>query len=157
MLSAVKIGIDKLYEINQSKISLSFSKEEEVFHDEETVYIKFNNDVSKVFIKLIFDGKINHLTKVDNIKIKLPVQVTAQKMKKYEHLYELEDRNQTIVIYIKDVLGTHKKYAESDKIVLGFNVIKSLDIVDSQIETTIHNDRTLKKPEFKFNKVTFTK
>lgn len=158
VLSAIKIGIDKIYELNQSKISLLFSSEEDVFHeDEQTVYVNFNNDVSKVFVRMVFDGPINHLAKANTIKLRLPIQVTAQKMKKYAHLYDLEDSNKTVVIHIEQVLSMHKEKASSDEIVLGFDVIKSSDTVNSPIDPTIHHDFTFKKPEFKFNKVKFTK
>lgn len=106
------------------------------FNKMELIHCDFNEDTATIYMEVKLDGYPKKFLQKE-LKLMLPVQVTAQKIPKYSKYYEISTDKRSVIIDLEKLFNTGKTQRIEDSINIGFKVIKSDDEVQSYIETVI--------------------
>lgn len=135
-------------------IKVEFSANRPEFNKMALVHCDFNVDTATVYMKVKLAGYPNKFLQKE-MKLMLPVQVTAQKIEKYSKYYEICTDKKSVIIHLEKLFNTEKTKVIDDSITLGFKVIKSDDEVHGYIETVIVGSK--RKIMLEKNDLLFTK
>lgn len=136
---ALFAGLDYLlnYFIKQKTIiKVKFAANRLAFKKMELVHCDFIEDIATIYMEVKLEGNPKKFLQKE-MKLTLPVQVTAQKIEKYSKYYEISTNKRSIIIDLEKLFNTEKTERIEDSIKIGFKVIKSDDEVQSYIETVI--------------------
>lgn len=124
------------------------------FNKTELVHCDFNSDTATIFMEVKLVGYPKKFLQKE-MKLMLPVQVTAQKIKRYSKYYEISVDKRSVIINLEKLFNIEKTERIEDSINIGFKVIKSDDEVHSYIETIITEPK--RKIKLEKNALLFTK
>ncbi len=136
---ALFTGLDYLlnYIIKQKTIiKVKFAANRPDFNKMYLVHCDFNQDTATIYMEVKLAGNPKKFLQRE-MKLTLPVQVTAQKIEKYSKYYKISADKRSVIIDLEKLFNTEKTERIEDSINIGFKVIKSDDEVQSYIETVI--------------------
>ncbi|WP_440897115.1 hypothetical protein ACS127_03855 [Amphibacillus sp. Q70] len=136
---ALFTGLDYLlnYIIKQKTIiKVKFAANRPDFNKMYLVHCDFNQDTATIYMEVKLAGNPKKFLQKE-MKLTLPVQVTAQKIEKYSKYYKISADKRSVIIDLEKLFNTEKTERIEDSINIGFKVIKSDDEVQSYIETVI--------------------
>ena len=135
-------------------VKVEFAANRPDFNKMELVHCDFNVDTATIYMKVKLVGYPKKFLQKE-IKLMLPVQVTAQKIKEYSKYYEISMDKKSVIIDLEKLFNTEKTKMIEDSIKIGFKVIKSDDEVQGYIETVIMGPK--RKIMLEKNDLLFTK
>lgn len=112
-----------------NEINLKF--EDKKRKNSDKIEYPFNQDISKVFIRVYVKGNPKRLRKC-KIELNLPINVTVQSLKPKESLFSIINDKKTIIIDINELILTKRKW--SDSFTLEMTILKSHENINSEIE-----------------------
>ncbi|MGW7998918.1 hypothetical protein ACWEYI_00030 [Staphylococcus xylosus] len=112
-----------------NEINLKF--EDNKRNSSDKVEYSFNQEISKVFIRVYVKGNPKRLRKC-KVELNLPINVTVQSLKPKESVFSITNNKKTIIIDINELTLTKRKW--SDSFTLEMIILKSDENINSEIE-----------------------
>lgn len=135
-------------------VKVKFAVNRRDFNKENLVYCGFIEDTATIYMDVKLEGNPKKFLRKE-LKLILPVQVTAQKVEKYGKYYNVSPDKRSIIINLETLFNNEKNEKINDSVNIGFKVIKNDDEVQSYIETVIvgaGRKIILEKDNLKFTK-----
>lgn len=137
--------IKNLIRNRKSCVEIKFSESNSKFEELKVVNFDFDPDVdiTKVYFKVLLMGNPKKFLE-KQIRIELPMQVEAYSIDKYSDYCAISSNKKSITINIAQLFNKNKQNRIEDSQILGFQVLKNYEVVDSGLEVSILENKKKK-------------